>query len=78
MLDKEFKFYKDNLGELYVLYPNLFIIIKDQSVHGAYNTFDEALYNATTKFDLGTFLIQQCTQGVEGYTQTFHSRVIFA
>lgn len=28
--------------------------------------------------ELGTFIIQLCSEGESGYTQTFHSRVIFA
>jgi len=77
MLDKEFKYYIDNQEELVKKYNGKFIVIKDNSVLGAYSS-EAAAYNETLKnHKLGTFLIQLCLPGKESHTVTFHSRVVF-
>lgn len=78
MLEKEFEYFKNNQNSLYQQYPNEFLVIKDLEVKYHAKTFENALEYASANFELGTFIVQQCTQGTEGYTQTFHSRVIFA
>ena len=37
----------------------------------------EFQYYLDNQDELGTFLIQECTEGDSAYTETFHSRVIF-
>ena len=77
MLEKEFKYYLDNQDELVKEYDGKFIVIKNHTVIGAYNTEMNA-YNETLKeHKLGTFLIQHCMPGEESHTATFHSRVVF-
>lgn len=78
MLDTEFQYYLANQNELVKQYNHRFIVIKGERVIGDYNSFEEAL-TATVEAgnEVGTFLIQECSEGDEAYTQTFHSRVIF-
>lgn len=76
-LDKEFQYYLTNRDELIKKYLGKYIIIKDETVVGVYDTEIEAYTNGMNKFSLGTFLIQQCLPCYKNYTQTFHSRVIF-
>lgn len=78
MLDKEFKFFQENQSSLFKLYPNKYIVINEGKVHCSADTFESALELAVKKLAVGTFIIQLCSEGKEGYTQTFHSRVIFA
>lgn len=78
MLEKEFEYFKSNQKSLYQKYPDEFLVIKDLEVKYHANTFEKALEYASKVFEIGTFIVQQCTQGNEGYTQSFHSRVIFA
>jgi len=77
-LQKQLEYFKSHQNELVKKYEGKFIVIKDQEVQGAYNTEIEAYTDAKKKFELGTFLIQQCLPGQESYTQTFHSRVTFS
>jgi len=74
-LQKELEYFKANQKELVKQYEGKFLVIKDQKVQGAYNTEMDAYREAQKRFELGTFLIQQCLPGEESYTQTFHSRV---
>ena len=78
MLDKEFKYYIDNQTELLKKYKGRVVVIKGEQVVGDYDNYEDALFDSAEKFELGTFLIQECTEGEDAYTQTFHSRVIFS
>ena len=79
MLEDEFQFFKENQQKLFAEYPNKYLVIKDKTVILDANTFEEALCNAENQgIELGTFLIQLCSKDNESYTQTYHSRVIFA
>lgn len=77
-LQRQLEYFKSNQDELIKKYEGKFLVIKDQEVQGVYSTEMEAYINAKNKFELGTFLIQQCLPGQESYTQTFHSRVAFS
>jgi hypothetical protein len=77
MLDKEFKYYIEHQEDLVKKYNGKYIVIKNNSILGAYDSEAEA-YNKTIKYHkLGTFLIQHCLPGQESHTVTFHSRVVF-
>ena len=78
MLEKEFHYYLQHKNDLVKKYEGKYLVIKNQDVIGAYDSEIEAYKNAQKQFELGTFLIQPCTQGDESEQQTFHSRVSFA
>jgi len=76
-LKKEFEF-KKNQDKLVAEHGGKFVVISGGKVIGTYDSELEA-YNETQKeHALGTFLIQHCVPGTEGYTKTFHSRVAFS
>jgi hypothetical protein len=79
MLDKEFQWYLENQNKLLKKYNGRVVVIKGEQVVGDYDNYEEALLDSVNvkKYELGTFLIQECTEGEDAYTQTFHSRVIF-
>lgn len=78
-LQLDFKYFIDNHDEIFANYPNKFVVIKDETVLYAEDSFELALEKATSNgLEVGTFLIQECTEGDGAYTQTYHSRVIFA
>ena len=78
MLDKEFQYYLDNQNELVKKYDGRYIAIVGEQVVGDYETYEQAIDETVKTHELGTFLIQKCTEGDKDYTQTFHSRVVFA
>tara|TARA_Y100000310_G_C20595906_1_gene770492 strand:- start:599 stop:847 length:249 start_codon:yes stop_codon:yes gene_type:complete len=75
-LQKQLEHFKAHQKDLVEKYKGKFVVIKDQDIQGVFNTEMEAYTDAQKKFELGTFLIQQCLPGQESYTQTFHSWVI--
>lgn len=78
MLDTEYKYYLEHQQELLGLYRGRFLVIIGNSVVGDYDSKAAAYLDSIKKYQLGSFLIQECTDGTSGYTQTYHSRVIFA
>lgn len=78
-LNDNYQFFLDNHDELLSKYANKFLVIKDKKVLYSGDTFEESLAKAQEiGLEIGTFLIQECTDGDSAYTQEFHSRVIFA
>lgn len=78
-LQADFQYFVDNHDEILAKYPNKFVVIKDKSIVLAEDSFDSALDKAISLgLEVGAFLIQECTEGDSAYTQTYHSRVIFA
>lgn len=78
MLEKEFDFYLAHQKDLILKYLNKYLVIKEEQVINAFDTIEDAYDFATSKFELGSFLIQQCLPGDLGHSQIFHSQVIFA
>ena len=77
MLRKDFQYYLDNQAELVKRYNHRFLVIKNCEVIEDFDSYEKALYESSKKHELGTFLIQECTEGDSAYTQTFHTRVMF-
>lgn len=77
-LEKEFKYYLEHQKELVKKYNGKFVVIKNREVIGVFDTELEAIEKTAEKHELGTFLVQKCEPGSESYTQTYHSRVMFA
>jgi len=78
VLEREYQYYLANKDEFVKTHLGKFLIIKDEKVVGVFDNELDAYSFGTNNFTLGTFLIQQCLPGDENYTQTFHSRVLFA
>ncbi|WP_407404369.1 hypothetical protein [Sodaliphilus sp.] len=79
MLEKEFKYFVSHHDEIFRDHPNKFVVISGEAVVSAAESFDEALSQAMAQgLEPGTFLIQECTEGDDAYTQTFHTRVVFS
>lgn len=77
MLDKEYLYYKNNIDKLNTDYTNRFIIIKDETLIGDYETIEEAMAAGLSKFEPGTFLVQQCIPE-DDQIMRFYSRVSFS
>lgn len=77
-LEKEFKYYLDNQASILAKYGGKFVVIVGDEVVGAFDTMADAYFDSIKKYEPGTFLVQECTEGEEAYTQSFTSRVIFA
>jgi len=75
MIDKEYKYFKDNRERLVKEYPSKFVVIVGKSVTASYDTMEEAYAGSIKKYKLGKFLIQQCVK--KNLDQSFFSRAVF-
>lgn len=75
-LEQEFNYYLSHQDELVKKYNGKFVVIKDESVLGAYDSEAQAVVETSKSHELGTFLVQKCEPGRNSYTQTYHSRVM--
>ena len=77
-LKKDFEYYLEHQTALVRKHGGKFIVIKDQSVIGAYDTELQAVQGRAKTHPLGTFIVQKCEPGEESHSHVFHSRVAFA
>ena len=73
---KEFDYYLVNQDALVERYNGKVIVIKGSTVLGAYDNHIEAVIETQKVHELGTFLVQAVSPGIDAYTQTFHSRIM--
>lgn len=79
MDNRNFTFFKENLGTLLESYNGKFIAIMDQQVVGKYNSFDEAYTASIEKYELGSFIIQHCIEdALEPSARFAWSNVVFS
>ena len=79
MLTKEFNFFTDNHKQLFEKYPNEYLIIQGEKVLYHSNELNTSLNWAINNgLKEGEFMLQLCSAGERAYTNTYHSRVIFA
>ena len=78
-LEKEFNWYLANQDELVKKYNGRFLVIVEEDVVGDYESHEQAYFVSLEKYILGSFLIQECSEGDEAYTIKYYSpRVGFA
>ena len=62
MLDVERKYYDENLPSLLEHYRGRFVVIKDHTVLGPFNTIEDALGEGARLYGLESFLARQVTE----------------
>lgn len=78
-IETDFKYFKENQDSLFIEYPNQYLVISGKKVLGHFPLLEDALnFTIKNKMPQESFIIQKCSEGEDAYTQTFHSRVIFA
>ncbi len=74
----EFEYYLANQGTFVEKYIGKYIVIQNRQVIGVYDDEITAINETRKTHELGKFLVQKVERGNGAYTQTFHSRVVFA
>lgn len=69
----DFKWFKENHVDLFKKYGDTFLAIKNEQVIGTYRSYAEGVRKTSEKEELGTFIIQHCTQDESGYTNFIYS-----
>ena len=60
--DNDFKWFQENLEDLYKKYPEQYLVISNEEVKGHYSSFSDAIDNALKTMNAGEFIVQQCTE----------------
>jgi fibrillarin-like rRNA methylase len=76
MQDRDFEYFLQNMERFFVEYGHKFIVIKNQSILGVYEDFDEALENTLKTEEVGSFLIQECFDDKEKMVHHFQGNVM--
>lgn len=78
-LKKEFQYFLNHHDMLVNLYNGRYVVIQGEKVLASADTLEEGIDKALELgLELGTFIVQLCTEGEEAYTQRFYSRAVFA
>ena len=77
-LEREFQYYLDHQAELAEQYEGKILVIKGEQVIGVYDDEDMAIKTTSEEYELGTFLVQECSADPDSTIVTYHSRAYFA
>ncbi len=72
---KDYEWYEAHLEELYSQYAGKQLVISDEKVVGAYDTFEEALAEALKSLEAGTFIIQEAVEKIVPIQ--YYNRAVF-
>lgn len=73
MLEKEFSYYQTYKEEFLEKYEGKFIVIIGHEVVGVYDSYSDALLDSQGQYEMGTFLIQHCSNNKGTDNQMFYS-----
>ena len=73
MARTDFNWFLNHYDELYETYGHKFLVIKNKTILGAYDSVREAVDN--TDEELGTFIVQECNGDPSAYTSCISSLI---
>lgn len=73
---KDFDFFVENYQELYKKYGHKFLAIKDKSILGHYDAVQDAISDLSDNYELGSYIIQECTGDESDYRATILRLII--
>jgi hypothetical protein len=76
--ERNYRWFKEHLCHLVKKYSDKFIVVKDQKVIGAYDTFAAAFEETKFKEKPGEYIIQLCSMDESKTTAKFYSQVTFS
>ena len=68
MQDLDYKWFLENLQNLYKQYGDAYIAIKNKTVLGSYSSYAEGVKTTSKTEPLGTFIVQQCGADESAFT----------
>ncbi len=73
---EDFDFFIENYQELYKHYGHKFLAIKNKSVLGYYDAVQDAISDLSPAYELGSYIIQECTGDESAYRTTIMRLII--
>lgn len=72
----DFDFFINNYKDLYKQYGHKFLAIKNEKVLGAYDSVPDAITQLSNEYEIGTYIIQECTGDDSAYRTTIMRLII--
>lgn len=69
----DFYWFLDNYDDIYKTYGHKIIVIKNKEILGTFDSFVSAIKETSKKYELGTFIVQECNGDESGYTNYISS-----
>lgn len=66
-MEKDFNWFKEHYIEFQNKYGNTFIVIKNETVLGTYETYANAVRTTMQTEEIGTFIVQECNKDYIAY-----------
>ena len=73
MKNLDYKWFVENLDNLYKEYGDVYLAIKEKKVIGVFSSYAEGVKEMSKKEELGTFIIQKCGKDKSAYTNYISS-----
>lgn len=73
---RDFDFFITNYQELFKQYGHKFLAIKNEKVIGAYDSVPDAISKLSPTYEIGTYIIQECTGDDSAYRTTIMRLII--
>lgn len=66
----DFDFFTQHYQEFFTEYGHKFLAIKNKEILGAYDSVMDAITNLQNKYEVGSYIIQECTGNESAYRTT--------
>lgn len=73
---QDFNFFINNYQELYKKYGHKFLAIKNKEILGVYDSIPSAIDELSEKYEVGSYIIQECTGDESAYRTTIMRLII--
>lgn len=72
----DFDYFVNNYDDLYAKYGHKFIAIKNQKILGAYSSVLDGINSLSAEYEVGSYIIQECTGDKSAYRTTIMRLII--
>lgn len=73
---QDFDYFTNNYQKLYKQYGHKFLAIKNKEILGAYDSVPDAISKLSPTYEIGTYIIQECTGDESAYRTTIMRLII--
>lgn len=65
--NKDFEYFVEHYHDLYETYGHKFLAIRDETVIGHFDSVLDAINSLSDKYEIGSYIIQECTGEESAY-----------
>lgn len=72
----DFDFFIENYQNLYEKYGHKFLAVKNKEILGAYDSVEDTIKDLAPAYEVGSYIIQECTGDESAYRTTIMRLII--